>query len=101
MVYKLQLDSEKTYSHRTVISRILKLDENNQYGYTISKPFSTSCIKVEEKILSWKKFNVLRKMFGLFIVSIRFNNAKAYNVIYTPIFEKKRLQTRPKDLSLN
>ena len=30
--YKLKLDSEIEYSDRIIISKILKLDENNQYG---------------------------------------------------------------------
>ena len=36
--YKLKLDGEKTYIDRRAISKILKLDENNQYGYAVTKP---------------------------------------------------------------
>ena len=36
--YKLKLDGENTYSDKRVISKILKLDENNQYGYAMTKP---------------------------------------------------------------
>ena len=31
--YKLKLDNEKEYATKRVITKILKLDENNQYGY--------------------------------------------------------------------
>ena len=35
--YKLTLDGEKTYTDKRVISKILKLDGNNQYGYATTK----------------------------------------------------------------
>ena len=28
-----------------VISKILKLDENNKYGFAMTKPITTDCIK--------------------------------------------------------
>ena len=31
--------------HKRVISKILKLDENNQYGHAMTKPLPTGCIK--------------------------------------------------------
>ena len=41
---------------KTVISKILKLDENNQYVNGITKPLPTGCIK-DYSDLSWKTFN--------------------------------------------
>ena len=35
--YKLTLDGEKIYTDKRVISKILKLDGNNQYGYATTK----------------------------------------------------------------
>ena len=35
--YKLTLDGEKIYTDKRVISKILKLDGNNQYGYATKK----------------------------------------------------------------
>ena len=31
--YRIKLDGEKTYTDKKVISKILKLDENNEYVY--------------------------------------------------------------------
>lgn len=52
VVYKLQLDNEKTYLDRRGISKILELDENNQYGYAMTKPLPIGCIKEQDKIPS-------------------------------------------------
>ena len=41
-----------------VITKILKLDENNQYGHGMTKPLPTGCIK-DDPDLSWEKFNLL------------------------------------------
>ena len=43
--YNLKLDREEKSSTKRVIFKILKLDENNQYGYTMTKPMSTYSIK--------------------------------------------------------
>ena len=40
--YNLKLDGEEKYSTERVISMILKLDENNQHGYAMTKPVPTS-----------------------------------------------------------
>ena len=45
--YQLKLDDEKDYLARRVISKILKLHENNQYGFAMTKPMPTGCIKKE------------------------------------------------------
>ena len=50
--YKLTLDSEKIYTDKRVISKILKLDGNNQYGYAMAKPLITGCMKKLEKVLT-------------------------------------------------
>ena len=44
VVYNLKLDGQKAQKIK-VISKILKLDENNQYGNGMTKPLSTGCIK--------------------------------------------------------
>ena len=55
--YILKLDGEEKYSTKSVISKILKLDENNQYGYAMTKPMPTGSI--EKKFSSWQEFNLL------------------------------------------
>ena len=54
VIYNLNLDNEiKNYR---VISKILKLDENNQYGYAMTKPMPTGCIHSNNDI-SIRTFN--------------------------------------------
>ena len=84
------------------MTKILKLDENNQYGFTMTKPISTGCIK-EYPSPSWLKFNLLLQNFSLgdsfghlFVVDIEFNEKNAmerqflYNEIFPPIIEKQK-----------
>ena len=42
---RIRLDNENVYHERHVIIKILKLNENNQYGYPMTKPIPTVCIK--------------------------------------------------------
>ena len=55
VIYNLRPDNRKMQK-KTVISKILKLDENNQYVNGITKPLPTGCIK-HYSDLSWKTFN--------------------------------------------
>ena len=100
VVYSLKLNNEKTFSKKRVISKIVKLDENNQYGYAMTRPMPTGCIK-ENNSPSWLKFNLLLetvtledKIGHLFIVDIEFDLENAderkylYNEIFPPIIEK-------------
>ena len=62
--YKLKLDNEKEYTTKRVIMKILKLDENNQYGYSMTKPLPTGCIKQDPDII-WRTFNLLLERVSL------------------------------------
>ena len=62
-----------------MITKILKLDENNQYGNAMTKPLPTGCIK-DNKDLSWETFNFLLETLSfndtighLYIVDIKFD----------------------------
>ena len=75
--YKLKLDEDENYVTRGVISKILKLDENNQYGYAMRKPLPTGCIKKEPQS-TWETFDILLQKVDLddpvghlFVVDIR------------------------------
>ena len=61
---------------KRVVTKILNLGENNQYGYSVTKPLPTGCIK-ENKNFSWVNFNILiesvdltDKIGHLFVVDI-------------------------------
>ena len=58
----MKLGTNKTQKER-VISKILKLDENNQYGNGMTKPLPTGCIK-DDSDISWVTFNFLTKTVG-------------------------------------
>ena len=94
-------DNQKT--KKRVITKILKLDENNQYGYGMTKSLPTGCIK-DNSDLSWKIFNLLLESVSLedgighlYIVNIEFDTKNAsekiltYNEIYPPIIEKQKV----------
>ena len=83
-VYKLKLDGENSCSNRRVISKILKLNENNQYGHAMTRPLPTACMEKQESIPSRKKFNRILETANLedtiahlFVVSIKFNFNKS------------------------
>ena len=56
IVYNLKMNNKKV--KKRVITKILKLDENNQYGNGITKPLPTGFIRDNDDI-SWKTFNFL------------------------------------------
>ena len=100
VVYNLKMNNEKT--KKRVITKILKLDENYQYGHGMTKPLPTGCIKDNDDI-SWKTFNFLlvnvsfEDAIGhLYIVDIEFDTKNATETefandeIYPPIIEKQR-----------
>ena len=62
--YWLRLDSDKNHVNKKVILKILKLDENNQYGYAMTKPMPTGCIKKEPQP-TWRTFNILLERVDL------------------------------------
>ena len=98
IIYNLKMNNEKV--KKRVITKILKLDENNQYGNGMTKPLSTGCIKDSDDI-SWETFNSLLESVSfedtighLYIVDIEFDFKSAtkrefaYNEIFPPIIEK-------------
>ena len=99
VVYNLKLENEKAQKKR-VITKILKLDKNNQYGNGMTKPLPTGCIKDA----SWETFNFLLEKVDfedtighLYIVNFEFDITSAterelpYNEIYPPITEKQKI----------
>ena len=87
--HKLKLDNDKTYKDYRVISKIIKFDENNQYGFAMTKPMPIGSIKDKEP--SWKEFNLLMEKVSLddpighlFVVDIEFDyeNATPRQIMY-------------------
>ena len=79
IAYNLKMDNQKVRNR--VIPKILKLDENNQFGHGMTKSLPTGCIK-DNLDISWKTFNILLESATEKIF--------AYNEIYPPIIEKQK-----------
>ena len=104
VAFNLQLDKESAKEHKRVITKILKLDENNQYGHGMTKPLPTGCIK-KNFDLSFQTLNFLLESINLeedktahlYVVDIEFDCENAtkkqitYNEIYPPIIEKQKV----------
>ena len=93
------MDLHKKSENRHVISKILKFDENNQYGFAMIQPLPTDCIK--KLVVSFLTFNLLLESVSLddtigrlYVADIKFDSDKAtkclmvYNEIFLPIVEK-------------
>ena len=88
---------------RPKITKLLKFDENNQYGDGMTKPLPTGCIK-DSNDISWETFKTLLEKVSLedeighlYIVDIMFDVDKAtkkqlvYNEIYSQIIERQKI----------
>ena len=103
LVYKVKFDDQKKHEKKRVVTKILKLDGNNQYGYSMTEPLPTGYIK-ENKNFSWVDFNILiesvdltDKIGHLFVVDIFFDAKNAnkkqllYNEVFPPVIEKQKI----------
>ena len=83
--------------------KAFKRDENNQYGFAMTRPMPTGCIK-QNTSPSWLEFNLLLEKVSLedsighlFVVDIEFDEKNAsekqymYNEIFPTIVEKKKI----------
>ena len=67
-----------------MVTKILKMDENNQYGNTMTKPLTIGGIKKSKKIPSMREFDLIiqgisdeEKIGHLFVVDIKFDTKNA------------------------
>ena len=82
-------------------SKIIKMDENNQYGFAMTKPLPHGCIKKKENLPTLEELAVLLenvtledKLGHLFVVNFKFadifETTLLFNEIYPPVFEKQK-----------
>ena len=64
LIYKIELVNQENYSKKRVTTKILKLEKNNKYGFTMTKSMSTGCNK-ESESASWLDFNILLETVDL------------------------------------
>ena len=53
---RVELDVEESYSNPRIINKILKMDQDNNYRQTMTKPFSMRCSKEEKNVPSLEDF---------------------------------------------
>ena len=90
-------------------SKIIKMDENNQYGFAMTKPLPYGCIKKKENLPTLEELAVLLenvtledKLGHLFVVDIKFAdiNEKLYSLMkfILPYLENIKKLTCTRDL---
>ena len=97
--FAIKLDNDEKIKNYRVISKVIKFDENNQYGFAMTKPMPTGAIK--EKTASWTEFYIFfekvtldDKKGHIFVVDIEFDHLHAtdcqimYNKMFPPFIEK-------------
>ena len=98
--YNIRLDGEDQSKKEGFFSKIFILDENNQYGFAMTKPLPIGVFKKEEHLdmdilnNSVKHFDPKAKVDEIFIGDIEFTayydaHKKMYNEVYPCIFEPK------------
>ena len=82
-------------------SKIIKMDENNEYGFAMTKPLPHGCIKKKKRVPNLEELAeilagvTLDDKFGhLFVVKVEFADVNKktliFNEMYLPIFEKNQ-----------
>ena len=97
-----------------MVTKNLKVGENNQYKNAMIKLLPTGSIKKMKKVSSMREFDLIiqgtlnkDKIGHLFVINIEFDHENAnekqlfFNEIYTLIFEKKKFHLPTKDLFSN
>ena len=91
IAYNLKTGDNQQVKKR-IISKILQVDENNQYGHRMTKSLPTGCIN-----LLLESVGLENRIGHLYIVDIEFDTKNAsekiltYNEIYPPIIEKQKV----------
>ena len=106
-IFKNHLDNEKVIFKipngqlKRFSSKIIKMDENNQYGFAMTKPLPYGCIKKKKHVLSLEELTALLenvtledKLGHLLVVDIEFADINEKTLLfyefYLPIFEKNK-----------
>ena len=104
LIYKIKNEIKNIFEDKRAVTKILKMDENNQYGNVMAKPLQTGSIKRAKKFPTMKEFDLILqgisdedKIGHLFIVDTEFDQKNAseeqlsFKEIYTLIYEKKKI----------
>ena len=104
LIYKIKSELSNKFENKKIVRKIIKMDENNQYGYAMTKPLPTGSIKKMKRAPTLREFELILqsisntdKIGHLVLVDIEFDRKNAtekqifFNEIYTPIFEQKKV----------
>ena len=71
LIYRIKSDLTNKFENRRIVTKIIKMDENNQYGNAMTKPLPTSSIKKKKKM---KNTPTLREfeLIQLIIISCQY-----------------------------
>ena len=82
VVYNLKLDGKKA-EKKGVITKILKLDENNQYSHGMTKPLPNGSI-IDDSDISWELFNLL-------LEKVSFEDKIGHFFVVDTVFDSKNV----------
>ena len=105
VAYSVKINNEEKPKKRIIISKIIKFDENNQYGFAMTKP---DIIK-EKPSPTWKAFNLLLESASideptghLLVVDIKIDYENAIkNNFFLCFLQNIKFWMRMKDLFIN
>ena len=91
VIFDLNINGQK--QTKRISTKIFKMDENNQYGKAMTKPFPYGCIKKQKHPPSLTEFNKIltnRSYEGyignLFIVDIKFCDKNPKTLLFNEIY---------------
>ena len=64
VIYSLKLDKNDSFEKKRIITKIVKFDGNSQYGFAMTEPMQSGCIK-EYNSPPWLTFNLLLEKVSL------------------------------------
>ena len=87
LMYKSKINDKK--ENQIIVTKILKMDENNQYGYAMTKPLSYRCVEKQVKIPTIRELNIIlnnisheEKVGHLFLVDIKFREMNEKTILF-------------------
>ena len=59
LIWRIRNEREVIFEDKRVMTEILKMDENNQYGNAMTKALPTGSVKKEKKVPTLKEFDLI------------------------------------------
>ena len=59
LICRIRIEREVIFEDKRVMTEILKMDKNNQYGNAMTKALPTGSVKKEKKVPTLKEFDLI------------------------------------------